>query len=156
MSAGFGKPAMALGAIGIGAIAVAAGWALWPNEPAGVADPADAQQVALGAAVYREHCASCHGARLEGQPDWRIRKPDGRLPAPPHDESGHTWHHPDEHLFRITKYGLQPPLAPDGYKSDMLAFKGVLSDAEIWATLAFIKSQWPPKVQARQPKGIPQ
>ncbi len=156
MRAGIGKPAMALGAVGIGAVAVAAGWALWPGEPAGVADPADAEQVSLGAAVYREHCASCHGARLEGQPDWRIRKPDGRLPAPPHDESGHTWHHPDEHLFRITKYGLQPPLAPDGYKSDMLAFKGVLLDAEIWATLAFIKSQWPPKVQARQPKGISQ
>ncbi|MEQ9180466.1 MAG: c-type cytochrome [Nitratireductor sp.] len=147
---------MAFGTMGIGAVVVAVGWAFWPSELAGVADPADAAQIARGAAVYREHCASCHGARLEGQPDWRIRKPDGRLPAPPHDESGHTWHHPDAHLFRITKHGLQPPLAPDGYESDMPAFKGVLSDAEIWATLAFIKSRWPPKTQARQPKGIPQ
>lgn len=23
-----------------------------------------------GAALYRDNCASCHGADLEGQPDW--------------------------------------------------------------------------------------
>lgn len=33
--------------------------------------------------------------------------------------------------------------APAGYESDMPAFGGILSDDEIRAVLAFIKSTWP-------------
>lgn len=110
------------------------------------ADPANAQAVALGQKVYATHCAACHGANLEGQPNWRERLPNGRLPAPPHDETGHTWHHPDRVLFAITRDGLAPPYAPKGYESDMQAFRGRLSDEEIWAALAFIKSRWRPEV----------
>ena len=106
------------------------------------ADPGDAKRVALGERVYAQQCASCHGAKLEGQPNWRSRLPNGRLPAPPHDESGHTWHHPDRLLFALTKQGLAPPYAPAGYESDMPAFGGKLSDDEIWAVLAYIKSRW--------------
>lgn len=106
------------------------------------ADPADAAKVALGAAVYAQQCAACHGARLEGQPNWRSRLANGRLPAPPHDESGHTWHHPDEVLFAITKNGLVPPYAPRNYESDMPAFAGKLTDEEIWAVLAYLRSRW--------------
>jgi mono/diheme cytochrome c family protein len=105
------------------------------------ADPRDAQQVALGAKVYAQHCASCHGARLEGQPNWQRRLPNGRMPAPPHDETGHTWHHPDEVLFDIIKHGIGR-YAPPGYQSDMPAFAGVLSDDEVRAVLAFIESHW--------------
>jgi mono/diheme cytochrome c family protein len=96
--------------------------------------------------LYERHCAACHGARLEGQPDWRIRRPDGRLPAPPHDATGHTWHHPDEVLFSITKNGMVPPNAPRGYVSDMPAFGSTLSDDDIRAVLAFIESKWPREV----------
>ena len=103
---------------------------------------APAPDLKLGAAVYAQHCAACHGATLEGQPNWRQRQPNGRLPAPPHDESGHTWHHPDEVLFGITKYGLVPPYAPNGYESDMPAFGGKLSDHEIRSVLAYIASHW--------------
>ena len=106
------------------------------------AGPGDAARIALGERVYVQHCAACHGARLEGQPDWRRRLTNGRLPAPPHDESGHTWHHPDGVLFAITKHGLVPPYAPQWYESDMPAFAGKLSDDEIWAVLGFIKSRW--------------
>jgi len=106
------------------------------------ADPRDAEKVALGAKVYARQCASCHGRKLEGQPNWRERLPNGRLPAPPHDESGHTWHHADRVLFAIVKNGLVPPYATPGYESDMPAFGGKLSDDEIWAALAFIKSHW--------------
>ena len=102
--------------------------------------------VALGEKLYAQHCASCHGANLEGQPDWRKRLANGRFPAPPHDASGHTWHHPDEVLFAITKHGLVPPYAPPGYKSDMPAFGGKLSDQEIRAVLGYIKSRWSPEV----------
>ena len=106
------------------------------------ADPRDAARVALGAKVYARECAACHGAKLEGQPNWRQRLPNGRLPSPPHDESGHTWHHADSVLFAIVRKGLVPPYAPPGYESDMPAFGAKLSDDELWAVLAFIKSHW--------------
>ena len=131
----------------IAAAAVAA-WVFWPLSRTG---PDEARKAALGEVIYRQHCANCHGADLEGQPDWRARKPDGRLPAPPHDATGHTWHHTDEQLFRITKHGLTPPLAPEGYQSDMPGFGAVLSDEEIRAVLAYIKRSWPPEILARQP-----
>ena len=122
----------------------------WLTAPVAGANPDDPAQVAMGQTVYKQNCASCHGANLEGQPNWRIRKPDGKLPAPPHDKTGHTTHHSDEHLFRLTKYGVKPPLAPTGYESDMPAFNDVLSDEEIWAVLSFIKDSWPPNVRVRQ------
>jgi mono/diheme cytochrome c family protein len=107
------------------------------------ADPRDAARVEKGAKVYKQHCAVCHGASLEGQPNWRVRLPNGRLPAPPHDETGHTWHHPDDVLFGITKHGLVPgKYAPRDYESDMPAFDGKLSDEEVWTALAYIKTHW--------------
>ncbi len=123
---------------------------LRPGEEAiGRADPMDARLVALGEGIYAAECASCHGADLEGQPDWRQRRADGRLPAPPHDASGHTWHHPDAFLFTVTKEGIEA-VAPAGYKSDMPGFGERLSDEEIRASLAYIKSRWPQQVRARQ------
>ena len=109
--------------------------------------PPDPAQLALGEKLYAEHCASCHGARLEGQPNWRKRLPNGRLPAPPHDDTGHTWHHPDEVLLGITKKGLVPPYAPADYQSDMPAFGAKLADDEIRAVLAYIKSRWSGEVR---------
>jgi mono/diheme cytochrome c family protein len=108
--------------------------------------------LALGQKLYAQHCGACHGMKLEGQPDWQRRMANGRMPAPPHDESGHTWHHPDEVLFGITKHGLVPPYAPPGYPSDMPAFAGTLSDSEIRAVLAYIASHWrtPEVIQARK------
>ncbi|MBI1260617.1 MAG: c-type cytochrome [Rhizobiales bacterium] len=112
--------------------------------------PVTSEQIALGQKVYGEYCASCHGVNLEGQPDWKRRLENGRMPAPPHDESGHTWHHSDQDLFAITKLGVGGVVP--GYESDMLAFGEILSDEEIAAVLAFIKSTWPERqrdVQAR-------
>jgi mono/diheme cytochrome c family protein len=113
--------------------------------------PGPAPDLQAGAAVYAQHCGACHGMRLEGQPNWRQRLPSGRMPAPPHDESGHTWHHPDDVLFGITKHGLVPPYAPRGYASDMPAFAGTLSDHEIRSVLAWIASHWksPDVLEAR-------
>lgn len=116
-----------------------------------MADPENAQQVARGKPVHDQYCASCHGAKLEGQPNWQDKLPTGRMPAPPHDASGHTWHHPDAVLFGITKDGLVPgKYAPPGYRSDMPGFGGALSDEEIWAVLAYIKSSWPPSIRKAQ------
>lgn len=111
-------------------------------------DPADAGQVATGQSVYVARCASCHGAKLEGQPAWRRRLANGRLPAPPHDQTGHTWHHTNADLFGTTKHGLKP-YAQAGYESNMLAFDGTLSDDQIAAVIAYIKSTWPAGIRAR-------
>jgi len=117
-----------------------------PSAPR-VPDLSAAERVAAGRIVYDAHCGACHGARLEGQLNWRERLPSGRLPAPPHDDSGHTWHHPFEVLFAITKHGFTPPLAPQDYRSDMPAFAERLSDDEIWDVLAYIRSRWSDKVR---------
>lgn len=120
------------------------------NENASRADPANAEQVARGLKIYEERCATCHGRNLEGQPAWRARLPTGRMPAPPHDDSGHTWHHADDVLFGITKFGLTPPYAPPGYASDMPAFRDTLSDQQIFDVLAYIKSRWSPRAREAQ------
>lgn len=116
------------------------------------ADPSNAQQVSRGKATYDSHCAACHGRALEGQPDWRQRRPDGKLPAPPHDATGHTWEHSDRALFEVTKFGFASK-AGASYQTDMRAFKDELSDEEIWAVIAYIKSTWPKRLQEKQ-RGI--
>lgn len=134
----------------LGAMALAASLLFGPfsaSEPAG-ADADNPALVARGSEVYSKYCAACHGARLEGQPNWRSRLPSGRLPAPPHDESGHTWHHPDKVLFEIVMDGVAEH-APEGYQSDMPGFRGTLSETDVLAVLAFIKSQWPAAVRQR-------
>lgn len=134
-------------------IVTAAGVAFlaWPEHaPTGQADPTNPRQVAQGMALYATHCASCHGADLAGETaDWRTRKASGSLPAPPHDETGHTWHHPDAQLFAITRQGVKP-FAPAGYVTEMQGYGDRLSDDQIWAVLAYIKSTWPADVLARQ------
>lgn len=138
---------MTAGLAAFAAATVASLWVVTRDEPAS-ASPARIEQ---GRAMYGQHCASCHGASLEGQPNWQTRLPSGRMPAPPHDDSGHTWHHPDDVLFGITKYGLVPgKYAPPGYQSDMPGFGGVLSDNEIRAVLDYIESRWSPQVRAHR------
>ena len=110
--------------------------------------PDDAALVARGSAIYAQHCAACHGVRGEGQPNWRDRGPNGLLPAPPHDASGHTWHHPDAQLFDITRRGMAAVIQQPAYPSAMPAYQGVLSDADIVAVLSHIKAQWPPELRA--------
>lgn len=131
------------------AMAVGA-WALWPApEPAGLLRPGDPQVVAAGARIYAAQCASCHGSDLAGEPDWQTRDADGFLPAPPHDETGHTWHHPDELLFRITKHGVAEAANLEGYQTKMPAYDGILNDEEIISVLSYIKAQWPAEVRER-------
>lgn len=119
---------------------------LWSNGTNGaeMIDGSDPGLVAMGKEIYSEHCASCHGDNLEGEPDWRRRDAEGYLPAPPHDETGHTWHHPDDHLFTVTKHGTVS-IAPEGYKTRMSGYGDVLTDRQIRAALAYIKSTWPPR-----------
>ena len=111
-------------------------------------DPTNVAQVEAGRRIYMEACASCHGVSLEGQPNLRKRLPNGRLPAPPHDASGHTWEHTNEVLFRTVKYG--PRVYPAGYQTDMPAFEDRLTDSAIAASLAFIASTWPSEIRSKR------
>lgn len=138
---------LAVAAILLGGAGLAAYVALAPGAARFRSGLSNGRLVAAGETIYQSHCAACHGINLEGQPEWQSRRPDGRLPAPPHDETGHTWHHADQLLFDITKRGVAAFAGPD-YESDMPAFAGVLTDDEIRAVLAFIKSRWPPHAQA--------
>ena len=141
---------LASGLIGAAAI-VAVAQGLMDEDPQGAAsaeiaglsvlgEPVTRDMVEQGGSIYAESCAACHGAQLEGQADWRRRTEDGRMPAPPHDDSGHTWHHADRDLFTITKHGVGAVVP--GYESDMPAFAGLLSDDEVKAVLAYIKTSW--------------
>lgn len=114
-------------------------------------DAENAEWIRLGQTVYDRQCAACHGAKLEGQPNWKTPGPDGKLPAPPHDESGHTWHHPDSYLIHVVKDGFTLGVdKPNGYLNNMPAFGKMLSDREIVAVLSYIKSRWPPDYQEWQ------
>lgn len=135
--------------LGAFAIAGAGTWAWLGDNAEGGAT--SVESIVLGRRLYAEHCASCHGGNLEGKPNWRQRLPTGRIPAPPHDASGHTWHHSDDALFSVTKEG-SAAVAGGGYESDMPSFGPVLSDGEIKAVLAFIKSTWPARQRASQEK----
>lgn len=119
-----------------------------PASAQGILPFKDPAAVDAGKEIYAEHCASCHGENLEGEGDWRRRKPSGLMPAPPHDATGHTWHHPDEQLVEITRDGLPEIMARRGldYESDMIGFGDVLSDEQILQVLAYIKSTWPEDV----------
>jgi cytochrome c5 len=79
-------------------------------------------QLVAGKRLYAANCAGCHGAELEGQPDWMKRLPNGRLPAPPHAASGHTGIIPTSscstspssgwrRLYRVTKPACRPSRA---------------------------------------------
>ncbi|WP_416384515.1 c-type cytochrome [Roseovarius sp. Pro17] len=125
----------------------ALGTAIWSMVPSPTQTASAEQSLDLveGKQQYQDYCASCHGANLEGQPDWRSVGPDGILPAPPHDETGHTWHHSDSALFDYTKLGGAEALARQGvdFQSGMPGFGDQLTDSEIRNILAFISSTWP-------------
>lgn len=97
-----------------------------------------------GGELYQANCASCHGADLAGSPDWKTPNEDGSYPPPPHDSSGHTWHHPDRVLIGIVRDGSDFP------QSRMPAFGNQLDDGDIEAILEFIKTSWGPKEKAYQ------
>ena len=129
--------------MGLRELALAALLAVLGTPAAGAAAPAQ------GEALYQRECARCHGADLKGEPGWQTPGENGRIKAPPHDESGHTWMHARPELFQQIKSGRGAAAAP-GYAGDMPAFADRLSDDEIWAVLEFIASRWPPGHRAYQ------
>lgn len=104
--------------------------------------PADQATIMLGERVYQANCATCHGPEGEGEPSWQSPREDGTYPAPPHDSSGHTWHHSDAVLLDIIRRGGQAAYGREGFRSGMPAWGDRLSDDKIRAVLAYIKTFW--------------
>ncbi|NQW24150.1 MAG: cytochrome c [SAR202 cluster bacterium] len=109
----------------------------------------ESTQIEIGRTTYQANCAQCHGANAEGQPFWQQRNTDGTLKPPPHDETGHTWHHSDGLLFRIVRDGGTIYETP-GFKSSMPAFGDRLSSEEIKAVITYFKSLWGPEIRSSQ------
>jgi len=101
----------------------------------------------LGKALYYTHCASCHGENLQGQPKWKTSlDEDGHNYAPPLNGTGHTWHHSEEQLYNIIRYGLK--FYNDNYKGKMKG-NDQLNDEDVWSILEYIKSVWPDSIQKK-------
>jgi S-disulfanyl-L-cysteine oxidoreductase SoxD len=99
------------------------------------------ERIELGELIYAQHCASCHGSNLEGEANWKEPNPDGSFRAPPHDASGHTWHHGDIQLIEAMRLGGARIPANFGI-SNMPAYEGILTEGEMSAVLDYIKSTW--------------
>lgn len=86
-----------------------------------------------GEVLYEAHCASCHGGATGG---------DIADIPPLHNAQGHTWHHPDCELIDIVQQGMpRRPGLPDGAPT-MPAFGGRLTEDDVRAILAHIKTWW--------------
>ncbi len=101
----------------------------------------NAQQIAEGRTYYEQTCAACHGVNGEGQfPDAPF-EPDetGRLGAPPHNPTGHTWHHSDELLLRyVTDGGFADP---NNFYT-MPRWDGLYTRDQAALIIAYIKTMW--------------
>jgi mono/diheme cytochrome c family protein len=145
----------ALLVLGVGACSTAAGDSvviptLVPRPGSDLVVPPvpdlDPGLVAMGADLYTAHCAECHGPDLRGDPNWMSPADDGGFRPPPHDPSGHTWHHADDLLIQIvlTGYGFEEP------QSRMPTFGDKLTREEVVAILEYIKSHWGPEERTFQ------
>jgi len=96
-------------------------------------DPVNDGDVALerGEVLYDMHCAQCHGGATGG---------DITDIPPRHNAEGHTWHHADCELERIVLEGMPQR---EGFP-EMPAFGDQLSEEEVEAILAHIKTWWEP------------
>lgn len=96
--------------------------------------PLDPEAVQAGRLLYESACAECHGLDRRGSEDWKTRLPSGGYPPPPHDSSGHTWHHSDTVLIEIIT-------APEQFDLKGMP-PSTLSEPEILNVLAYLKSFW--------------
>ncbi|WP_417530723.1 c-type cytochrome [Marinobacter lipolyticus] len=106
-------------------------------------------EAAQGRQIYEQDCAACHGWQGEGAANWKMPDEKGEMPAPPHDETGHTWRHSDAMLFKMIAEGWRHPFN----KSDRLtmpAFGESLTDQEIAAVIEYLKTLWTDKQREYQ------
>lgn len=85
--------------------------------------------VAQGRQIYLRECAKCHGERGQGYAD--------HPGAPPLDETGHAWHHPDQQIYGWIVNG-KLAVAGEG----MPALGDRLTDQEVRAVITYLHSLW--------------
>ena len=101
----------------------------------------EARRIEAGRRIYQSQCASCHGPRAEGAPNWQQPDTQGELPAPPHDPQGHTWRHGDGMLYRIVRDGWRDPFNKTP-RLTMPPFDQTLSHKEIRSVIDYLKTLW--------------
>lgn len=108
-----------------------------PTQP----PTAPPEVVQRGARLYTAYCQSCHGDAVGGTvQDY----------PPVHNAKGHTWHHADCVLVQLTLDGMppSPDVPPDAPR--MQAFRDTLTEGDVKAILAYIKTWWTDKQRAYQ------
>ena len=96
-------------------------------------------EITTGQKVYEQNCEECHGVKAIGEDP---ENPGGTLDiAPALNGKAHTWHHPPVFLFQKIKNKIVNKSSP------MPRFADILSDDEVNAVLAYIKSLWPEDIR---------
>lgn len=129
--------------LAVGVLLIAAGQAVIARAN-GETPLSDTDGVSAGRAVYEQHCASCHGAKAQGAPNWQERDVYGELAAPPHDAEGHTWRHSDAELYRMVSKGWRDPFNKTK-RLTMPAFGDGLASEQIRAVITYLKTLWTPE-----------
>ena len=111
-----------------------------PAAPAAAVAP----DAAKGAALYAANCASCHGPRGDGDGPVAV----ALVPKPAkHHDGAYMNALTNEHLFKVIKEG-----GPSVGKSPLMApWGGLLSDAQIWDVVAFVRSLADPPYSGKVP-----
>jgi len=112
------------------------------SPPVAVTRWYDAQRVSRGAEVFRQNCATCHGANAEGAPNWQKPGPDGKYPAPPLNGTAHAWHHPLVSLKDTIRNGTAR------LGGSMPPWRDKLSEQDVESVIAWFQSQWPDELYA--------
>jgi mono/diheme cytochrome c family protein len=94
------------------------------------------QQADSGSVIFSNHCAECHGQNAQATSNWKTPNADGQYPPPPLDGSAHAWHHPLSVLSQIILEG------GGAYDGQMPAWKGTLSETEVYAAIASFQEYW--------------
>jgi mono/diheme cytochrome c family protein len=98
-----------------------------PAEYAGMTNPLGAEAAAAGAEVFRTNCEMCHGQQGHGDgPAGQSLDPKPGNLATVQTRAG------DDYLFWRIHDGKPG--------TSMVAWKGILSDEQIWQAVAFIRT----------------
>ncbi|HLF04581.1 MAG TPA: cytochrome c [Dehalococcoidia bacterium] len=108
-------------------------------KPAAASHP----NVERGGQLYHTYCLSCHSGATGGS---MMDIP------PPHNATGHTWHHSDRQLTAIILDGsgqmgemMRQMMGTVKDTPRMPAFRGALAEEDVANILAYIKTWWTPE-----------
>jgi mono/diheme cytochrome c family protein len=112
---------------GGGSAETAATLAPVPSEYAGKTNPLDADAAAAGAIVFKQNCEACHGPKGHGDgPAGAVLDPAPKNLAELQATAG------DDYLFWRIFTGKEG--------TAMVAWKGVLTDEQIWQVISHIRT----------------